>query len=468
MSPSSDSASHSPLEKLFSAADQVGEPLRATADDRIVETLYERAADIAGQVVTSDGQTRPRWDQRLDAVLTSRVFGLPIMLLGLVVIFWMTIAGANVPSAMLAKALFAIGDWLEAGFTAVGAPWWLTGFLITGVYRALAWVIAVMLPPMAIFFPLFTLLEDFGYLPRVAFNLDRLFRWAGGHGKQSLTMAMGFGCNAAGVTACRIIDSPRERLIAIVTNNFILCNGRWPTVILLATIFIAAAVPAGLASLAATGAVVAVTLLGMIVALLVSAALSRTALRGEPSAFLLELPPYRRPQILKVLYRSLLDRTLFVLGRACATAVPAGAVIWILGNVYVGEQSLMTHASGALNPVGWALGLDGVILLAYIVAIPANEIIVPTIIMGYLASGQMTELDSTAELAALFTANGFTLLTAVCLMLFCLLHHPCATTTWTIWRETRSVKWTIIANVLPLGIGVVTCLVVAQVSRYLF
>jgi ferrous iron transport protein B len=326
-----------------------------------------------------------------------------------------------------------------------------------------------MLPPMAIFFPLFTILEDLGYLPRVAFNLDRLFRSAGAHGKQVLTMSMGFGCNAAGVIACRTIDSPRERLIAILTNNFVPCNGRWPTLILLATVFVGAAAPPGVASAVAAGSVVMVVLLGVLFTLVVSALLSRTVLRGEPSAFTLELPPYRRPSILRILYTSLIDRTIFVLWRAIVWATPAGAIIWLLANITVGGQSLASYATGWLEPFGHALGLDGAIVLAYIIAIPANEIVVPTILMLYLGNRTMTEeLAAPQDWRNLFIGeHGWSLLTAVNLMLFCLLHNPCSTTIYTMWKETKSAKWTLLGALMPLAIAIAVTFVVAQVWRML-
>jgi ferrous iron transport protein B len=452
-------------EQLLTQARAIRERLGAGLHDRIAASLYARAAEIAAAGVRVTGKPRVDWDLLADRVLTSRVFGFPIMFGGLVVVLWLTISGANVPSALLADGLFWIHDKLEAALNAVGAPWWLTGFLVNGVYRGLAWVVSVMLPPMAIFFPIFTLLEDVGYLPRVAFNLDRLFRWCGAHGKQSLTMGMGFGCNAAGVIACRIIDSPRERLIAILTNNFMLCNGRWPTIIMLATVFVAAAFPAGWASAVATVTVMSVTLLGVVVTFVVCRLLSRTVLKGEASHFYLELPPYRRPAVLRIIYRSLIDRTVFVLARACVTAAPAGGLIWLLGNIEVGGASLMAHLTGWLEPVGQFIGLDGVIILAYIIALPANEIVVPTMIMAYLSAGRMLELDSMDALADLLHAHGWTIWTAACVMLFSLLHYPCATTTWTIYRETGSVKWTLWSNLMPLTIAVVVCGLVAQTQR---
>jgi ferrous iron transport protein B len=435
--------------------------------DETVRSLYAEAERVARRASHSAGRARYDFDQRIDRLVTSPIFGLPIMALLLALVFWLTVAGANVPSAMLAQFLFWIGDYGAAGFDALGAPWWLTGFVWHGVYRGLAWVISVMLPPMAIFFPLFTILEDLGYLPRVAFNLDFLFKSAGAHGKQALTMAMGFGCNAAGIIATRVIDSPRERLVAILTNNFVPCNGRFPTLILLATIFVGPLVPSGAASLAAAGAVVGVVILGVIFTLAVSWLLSHTLLKGEASAFTLELPPYRRPGVLRILYTSLIDRTLFVLWRAILTAAPAGAVIWILGNVVVGDASLARHIANALNPLGHAIGLDGVILLAYIIAIPANEIVVPTLLMVYMGAGMMTEGASLEEIKHLLVSqHDWTLLTALNLMLFSLLHNPCATTIITIYKETLSLKWTAVGTLLPLGLAFIVTFIVATVWRW--
>jgi ferrous iron transport protein B len=443
--------------------------LQAGFRDEVVSSLYGEVERITGRAVRDSGSRPLELDQRIDRLVTSRVFGLPLMLLILAVVFWLTIAGANVPSQMLATALFWVEDAGAGLFETLGLPWWLTGFVWHGVFRGLAWVVSVMLPPMAIFFPLFTILEDLGYLPRVAFNLDFLFKKAGAHGKQALTMAMGFGCNAAGVIATRVIDSPRERLVAILTNNFVPCNGRFPTLIMLSTVFVAAAFPPVVASFVAAGSVVAIVLVGVVFTLGVSWALSRTILRGEASAFTLELPPYRRPGILRILYTSLIDRTLFVLWRAMLTAAPAGAVIWLLGNIVVGGDSLATHAANALGPLGWAMGLDGVILLAYVIAIPANEIVVPTMLMVYMAQGMMTDVVSFDELRKLLVdGHGWTLLTAVNLMLFSLLHNPCATTIITIYKETLSARWAAIGALMPLGIGVAVTITTATIARLFF
>ncbi|MHB1191834.1 MAG: ferrous iron transport protein B, partial [Longimicrobiales bacterium] len=446
--------------------------------DVLMERTYAAAEELARKAQLT-GLKRARFDldRTLDGLLTSRWLGFPIMLAILAVVFWLTIEGANVPSSMLAGFFIdQAHPWLKAVGSGLGLPWWLSGFLFDGVYLATAWVVSVMLPPMAIFFPLFTLLEDFGYLPRVAFNLDGFFRRAGAHGKQALTMAMGFGCNAAGVVATRIIDSPRERLIAILTNNFSLCNGRWPTQILVATIFIGALAPPGVAGLVSAAAVVTVALLGIFFMLLTSWGLSRTVLRGEASTFSLELPPYRPPRILQTLYTSLVDRTLIVLWRAVVFAAPAGAVIWLISNVHLGGPSVAEHLVGWLDPLGILIGLNGVILLAYVVAIPANEIVIPTVLMltvvtagvsGGAGAGVMFELESAAATGEVLRAGGWTLLTAVSLMLFSLLHNPCSTTLYTVYRETGSARWTTVAALLPLGMGLTVCFLVAQLWRLL-
>lgn len=461
----SERAAASPADIVREAA-SLRRSLEAGFREEVVTSLYGEVERITRRAVRDAGAQPLELDQRIDRIVTSRALGLPLMLAILAVIFWLTIVGANVPSQMLATALFWVEDLGAATFEGLGSPWWLTGFVWHGVFRGLAWVISVMLPPMAIFFPLFTILEDLGYLPRVAFNLDFLFKRAGAHGKQALTMAMGFGCNAAGVIATRVIDSPRERLVAILTNNFVPCNGRFPTLIMLATVFVAASFQPAVASLVAAGSVVAIVLLGVLFTLVVSWALSRTILKGEASAFTLELPPYRRPGMMRIVYTSLIDRTLFVLWRAILTAAPAGAVIWILGNITVAGQSIATHVSQALNPLGWAIGLDGVILLAYIIAIPANEIVVPTMLMVYMAEGMMTDLQGFDELRALLVGqHGWTLLTAVNLMLFSLLHNPCATTIMTIYKETLSAKWATIGALMPLGLAFLVTFLTATFAR---
>ncbi len=463
--------------RILKAATRHRWALKPGFHDALAENVYREAERIAGATVRQGTRrTGARLDRALDRWLTSRVFGFPLMLAILAVVFWLTIAGANVPSAMLATLLIDRVHPLLHGFGSwAGMPWWLSGFLFDGVYLATAWVVSVMLPPMAIFFPLFTLLEDFGYLPRVAFNLDSLFRRAGAHGKQALTMSMGFGCNAAGVVATRVIDSPRERLIAVITNNFSLCNGRWPTQILIAAIFIGALVPPHLAGVVSAGAVVSIALLGIVFMFLTSWGLSRTVLKGEATTFSLELPPYRPPRVLQTLYTSLIDRTLIILWRAVLFAVPAGAVIWLISNISVGGASLAEHGIALLDPFGILIGLNGVILLAYVIAIPANEIVIPTVLMLTVltlgnpelgaGAGVMFESDSVGEVEGLLAAGGWTLLTGVNLMLFSLLHNPCSTTIYTIYKETRSGRWTTLSALLPLVMGFVTCFLVAQVWR---
>ena len=447
--------------------------------DSLVESIYADAQQIASRAVTLPATKRSfDLDRTLDKLLTSRWTGFPLMFLMLAVVFWLTVEGANVPSAMLASLLVdTLHPMLRALFTSFGSPWWFTGVVVDGVWLAMAWVISVMLPPMAIFFPLFTLLEDFGYLPRVAFNMDSLFRRAGAHGKQSLSMTMGFGCNAAGVVATRIIDSPRERLIAIITNNFSLCNGRWPTQILIASIFFGALAPSHFAGFITAGAVVTVAVLGIFFTLSISWGLSNTVLRGEASAFSLELPPYRPPQLWQTLYTSLIDRTAIVLWRAIVFAAPAGAVIWLVSNLHIGTLSIAEHFINWSDPFGLLIGLNGVILLAYIIAIPANEIVIPTVLMMTVLSaklagvgdgaGVMFELDDPAAVAEILRAGGWTMLTGLNLMLFSLLHNPCSTTIYTIYKETKSVKWTTVATVIPVVMGVVICFLVAQFYRLL-
>jgi ferrous iron transport protein B len=453
-------------EDILAKAQALRSGLSSGFRDEMVKSLYTEAERIAQRAVQARDQRKYDFDQKVDRIVTSPVFGLPIMLVMLAVIIWLTVTGANYPSQWIATALFAVEDYASGLFTAWGAPWWLTGFIWHGVWRGLAWVVSVMLPPMAIFFPCFTILEDLGYLPRVAFNLDWLFKKAGAHGKQSLTMAMGFGCNAAGVIATRIIDSPRERLIAILTNNFVPCNGRFPTLIMLATVFVAANFSPALTSFVAAGTVVGVVVIGVGFTLFASWALSRTLLRGEASAFTLELPPYRRPSIGRILYTSLIDRTIFVLWRAIQTAAPAGAAIWLLANINLNGVSLAQHTANFLDPFGWLFGLDGVIILAYIIAIPANEIVVPTMLMVYMGTGMMTDLPTFDSLRTLLVeGHGWTLLTAVNLMLFALLHNPCGTTILTIYKETRSARWAAISVVITLGIAFAVTFLTASVWR---
>lgn len=443
------------------------EALRDMIVSAIVKTAERISHDVLG--FRAEGHNKP--DRRIDRIVTSKVWGIPIMLALLGVVFWITIEGANFPSKLLADILSRIQELLSGFIIKTGAPYWLHDILIHGMYRTMAWVVSVMLPPMAIFFPLFTLLEDLGYLPRVAFSLDNFFKKACAHGKQALTMCMGFGCNAAGVTACRIIDSPRERLIAVITNNFVPCNGRFPALIALSTIFIANAAAAETAgavgSLAAAMSVLLIIIFGVIITLFVSKVLSKTILKGLPSSFALELPPYRKPQPGRILIRSLLDRTLFVLGRAVMVAAPAGMMIWLMANITVNDASLLDHSAGFLDPFARFIGLDGYILMAFILGLPANEIVIPIVIMSYMSAGTMLELSSLDDMRQLLANNGWTWLTAVCTMMFSLNHFPCATTLLTIRKETRSWKWTGLSFLIPTITGIVICFAVAQGVRLL-
>ncbi len=461
------------LQRALELSWQVGRDFH----EALVEEVYTETSRLADRCVTRPGG-EPRFDldRTIDQLVTSRVFGFPLMLLLLTAVFWITITGANWPSQLIAQLLIdTVQPLLKTGASSLGVPWWIQGVTIDGMYLATAWVVSVMLPPMAIFFPLFTLLEDFGYLPRVAFNLDHSYKRVGAHGKQALTMAMGFGCNAAGVVASRIIESPRERLIAIISNNFALCNGRWPTQIMIASIFIGGLAPAYLAGLVSALAVVGIAVLGVFLSFAVSWFLSLTLLRGEVSTFSLELPPYRPPKLFQTLYTSLIDRTIYVLWRAVLFALPAGAVIWLIGNIRYGSASLAEQLISWLDPFGSLIGLSGLILLAYVVAIPANEIVIPTVLMLTVlvagnaqsggTAGVMFEFESLAETAEFLKMAGWDLLMAVNLMLFSLVHNPCSTTIYTIYRETRSGKWTAVSALLPLAMGFVLCFLVTQLWR---
>jgi len=435
--------------------------------DRIVSRLVGIAEDTSRHTLTFENKQYNQTDRKIDSILTSRIFGIPIMLGLLAMVFWLTITGANIPSAIIADFFFGIEANLTEFFMWAGSPEWLHGILVLGMYRTLAWVVSVMLPPMAIFFPLFTLLEDLGYLPRVAFNLDNFFKKACAHGKQALTMCMGFGCNAAGVIGCRIIDSPRERLIATLTNVFVPCNGRFPTLIAISTIFIGGSVGGAFQSVTSTLALTGIVLLGILMTLMVSKILSLTILKGLPSSFTLELPPYRKPQFGRIIVRSVFDRTLFVLGRAVAVAAPAGLVIWLMANITVGDISLLTYASNFFDPFGRLLGMDGYIIMAFILGFPANEIVVPIIIMSYMTSGSILELEELEDLRQLLVSHGWTWLTGVCVMLFSLMHFPCGTTLWTIRKETQSLKWTLASFAIPTAVGIIVCFIVANVARLL-
>lgn len=429
--------------------------------DLTVSALVHSAEAICRGAVGREGAQYSDFDRRLDKVLTSKFTGYPVMLALLALVFWLTISGANYPSELLSKGLFWVQDRLTELFLYLHAPEWLHGVLVLGAYRVLAWVVSVMLPPMAIFFPLFTLLEDAGYLPRVAYNLDKPFKRCCACGKQALCMCMGFGCNAAGIVGCRIIDSPRERLLAILTNNFVPCNGRFPALIAILTMFFAGG---ALSSLLSAIGLTAVIVLGVGITFAVTKLLSKTLLKGLPSSFTLELPPYRRPQIGKVIVRSVLDRTLFVLGRAAAVAAPAGVIIWLMANVSIGGVSLLDHCAEFLDPFARLMGLDGVILLAFILGFPANEIVIPIIIMAYTAQGSLAELDSLAQMKSLFVQNGWTWTTAVSMILFSLCHWPCSTTLLTIKKETGSLKWTAAAAAIPTAVGVALCMLFTAVA----
>lgn len=435
--------------------------------DEIVSSLVLKSESISKMVLSVSNSKYNDKDRKIDNIITSKKYGIPLMILLLGIIFWITITGANYPSELLSKFLFSIQDKLTELFLYIGAPSWLEGILIQGMYRTLAWVIAVMLPPMAIFFPLFTLLEDLGYLPRVAFNLDNFFKKSNACGKQALTMCMGFGCNAAGIVGCRIIDSPRERLIAIITNNFVPCNGRFPTLITIITMFFTGIFIGPFRSLASTVLLTLVILLGIFMTLMISKLLSKTILKGIPTTFTLELPPYRKPQIGKIIVRSIFDRTLFVLVRAISVAAPAGIIIWVMANISIGDLSILTHCANFLDPFAQYLGLDGYILMAFILGFPANEIVFPIIIMSYMATGSLLELGSTTELYNLLSANGWTWVTAVSVMLFCLMHWPCSTTCLTIKKETQSFKWTLISFLVPTITGMIICFVFTSTVRLL-
>ncbi|MDQ0151260.1 ferrous iron transport protein B [Eubacterium multiforme] len=433
-------------------------------EDRVIEILINEAERIGKKVVTIE-KKYDKFQRKLDKILVSKATGIPIMIMTLLVVLWITITLANYPSSMLAN-LFGQGEeYLREVFSNTSMPYWIGGMLIDGVYVTLAWVISVMLPPMAIFFPMFTLLEDLGYLPRIAFNLDKCFKKCCSCGKQALTMCMGLGCNAAGIIGCRIINSPRERLAAILTNVFMPCNGRFPMLISIASIFIGGISIGFKGNLVSAITVTVVIILGVFMTLIVSKILSKTVLRGMPSNFILELPPYRKPQIGKVIVRSIFDRTLYVLGRAIVVAAPAGIVIWIFSNVSVGDGSLLSVCADFLSPFANSIGVDGYILMAFILGLPANEIVMPIIIMSYLRATTMLELDSLYELKDLLVANGWTILTAINVMILCLMHYPCGTTLLTIKKETNSVKWTIISFIIPTIAGIVVCFFTTQLWR---
>lgn len=421
-----------------------------------------KAEEIAKKTVSF--KSRPDLkDRKIDRILIGKKTGIPVMILFLTVILWITIVGANYPSELLGKLLFSFEASLENLLSPF--PLWVTGILVDGIYHVLALVVSVMLPPMAIFFPLFTILEDSGYLPRIAFNLDSCFKKAAACGKQSLTMCMGFGCNAVGVTGTRIIDSERERLIAIITNSLVPCNGRFPTLITLITLFFAGGSISFGKSFLPTFFLLVVIILGIMATFFASSFLSKIWLKGIPSSFTLELPPYRKPQIIKVIIRSVFDRTLFVLARAVVVAIPAGAVIWLMANITLKDATLLFYCTEFLDPFAKLFGLDGSILMAFILGFPANEIVLPLIIMAYTNGGIITDITNLYELKILLLNNGWTIVTAICVILFSLMHWPCSTTCITIYKETKSIKWTLISVLLPTVMGLIACFVVANAAK---
>lgn len=431
--------------------------------EMIVSTLVARAEDINRKVVTYENKNYHEKDRMIDKFLTSKLTGIPIMIALLMGVFWVTITGANYPSQLLFSLFNHIGEYVENFLTWTILPAWSVDLLLNGVYKVVTWIVAVMLPPMAIFFPLFTILEDLGYLPRIAFNLDKYFHKCNACGKQALTMCMGFGCNAAGVTGCRIIDSKRERLLAILTNCFVPCNGRFPILIAMISMFFVGSgkYSSFLSTLILTGMI----LLGIIMTLVVSWILSKTILKGIPSSFTLELPPYRKPQFGKVIVRSIFDRTLFVLGRALLVAVPAGIIIWLMSNLQIAGGSLLTHCSNFLNPLGKSIGLDGMILMGFILGFPANEIVIPIILMGYMQTGVLVDFENYNILKQVLVDNGWTFITALCVMLFTLFHFPCSTTCLTIKKESASFKWMILAILIPTIIGFIMCFMVSHILK---
>lgn len=432
-------------------------------NEKVVSQILINAKNITDACVSYNNKNYQERNRKIDRILTSKITGIPIMLILFLFVFWITITGANYPSELLSNFLFSLEDPLYNILSFL--PDFIRNMIVYGGYRVLAWVVSVMLPPMAIFFPLFTILEDLGYLPRIAFNLDRFFKKCSACGKQALTMCMGFGCNAVGVTGCRIIDSKRERLIAILTNSFVPCNGRFPMIIAIITIFFVGLNNTFTSSLLSSLLLVLVICFSVFITLFISKILSKTILKGMPSSFILELPPYRRPQYLKVIIRSILDRTLYVLGRAIVVAIPAGIIIYILSNVYIGSSSILTICTNFLDPFADLLGLDGVILFAFILGFPANEIVVPIIIMAYMKSGVLIEYDSLSSLKEILVNNGWTILTAINFIIFSLIHFPCSTTLLTIKKETKSIKWTILSFIIPLFVGISLCFIVTSVYR---
>ncbi len=447
---------------FFEEKQNIDEDTSLSIKEDIAKTIVKRCKHIYSVCVSAEPEY-DKTDRKIDKILTSKIAGYPAMALLLAGIFWITITAANFPSQIIASFLFSLQDKMMGFFTSTNLPPCIYEILVMGIFRTLAWVVSVMLPPMAIFFPLFTFLEDVGYLPRVAFNLDKLFKKCGAHGKQSLTMCMGFGCNACGIIGCRIIDSPRERLIALLTNNFIPCNGRFPLLISIITMFFVS-YSFSFSNTIISAIILTLTILaGIFTSLVISKILSSTILKGVPSSFILELPPYRHPQTSKILIRSVLDRTIFVLGRAIAVAAPAGLLIWFMANIKFGNVSILIHCANFLDPFAKLIGMDGIILMAFILGFPANEIVFPIIIMSYMATGTLTELESCSQLHSLLVANGWTYITAICVMLFSLMHFPCGTTCLTIKKETGSWKWTALSFVIPTITGIIVCFITSNV-----
>ena len=450
----------------FTPIEEVKKTLPGTEHSSL--EFISKAQEIYNMCVYEQTDKTHNFDRKLDRIVTSRTLGIPLMLCLLSVIFWITLVGANYPSELLGDIFIYAGEKLNILCEKTNMPPAIQGPLMDGVYTTLSWVVSVMLPPMAIFFPLFTLLEDFGYLPRVAFNMDKAFKKCRAHGKQALTMCMGFGCNAAGVIGCRIIESPRERLIAIITNNFVPCNGRFPTFFAITAMFFITPEGGLMRPLLSSLMLTAIILLGVFLTLIISKGLSSTLLKGVPSSFSLELPPYRKPDFKNVIVRSILDRTLFVLARAVIVAAPAGLIIWLFANLTVDNVTLLAYCTEFFDPFGRLFGVDGVIIMALILALPANEIFFPIIIMTYMMQGALIDYQSLDELKYLFIDNNWTWLTGLCSMLLTLIHFPCGTTCLTIMKETQSLKWTALAFVIPTVTGILICFLTAGICRMFF
>lgn len=428
--------------------------------DKIVTTIVNKSAEISRKVCTYKKKNYSKFDRNIDKIITSKKFGIPIMLVFLSLIFYLTICGSNYPSSILFSFFELIQEKLLVGLQYINCPQWLSDLLILGIYKTVTWIVSVMLPPMAIFFPLFTFLEDLGFLPRLSFNVDGFFKKAGTSGKQMITMCMGFGCNAAGVVGTRIIDSPRERIISAITNAFVPCNGRYPFLIAISTIFFSGFFIGLPYAVSSTLIVITIILLGIFLTLIISKILSNTILKGNSSSFILELPPYRKPQIGKILIRSLLDRTIFVLIRAIEIAIPASIVIWVFANIYIDGSTLLTIVANFLDPFAKLMGLDGYILVAFIFGMPANEIVLPIILMCYLGTNSLTDISDYSSIGEILRSHGWNIVTAINVMIFTVLHFPCTTTLLTIKKETKSLKWTLLSFLLPTICGIVLCVII--------